>query len=317
MLGMVAEYHRKVTGERVRAAHAQAIERGAAPVRLTPGYRRDTKRRVEVDPNTAPVVAEAFRMRADGAAITEVRAYLLANGIDRTFHGVQTLLGSRLVIGVFRFGKKVIPNYCEAIVDVDTWERVQRMSAKRGRRAKSDRLLARLEVLYCASCGSRMVVGTANNSNYYIYRCPPTSDCERRVTIAAGFVEGAVVAEVKRLLEGVEGSASMKDSVRAAEQAVERAERALDAAIEAFGLDDLESAQKKIAELREQRDQARDRLRGLRAAGAPARRVTVGGWDDLTLDEQRGLVRAVIDRVEVGPGRGPDRITVRPHLLVE
>ena len=45
------------------------------------------------------------------------------------------------------------------IVDPSTWRRVQRI-VPRGRRPKSDRLLARLGVLRCATCGGRMVIGT-------------------------------------------------------------------------------------------------------------------------------------------------------------
>jgi hypothetical protein len=36
-------------------------------------------------------------------------------------------------------------------------------------------------------------------------------------------------------------------------------------------------------------------------------------WDVLTLDEQRAIIRAVIDRVTVSPGRRRDRITIEPR----
>jgi len=38
--------------------------------------------------------------------------------------------------------------------------------------------------------------------------------------------------------------------------------------------------------------------------------VTVGDWDRLTLDERRDLIGAVIESVEVRPGRGPERVVI-------
>ena len=51
-------------------------------------------------------------------------------------------------------------------------ERLQRVSVPRGRRAKSERLLARLGVLRCGTCDARMSVGTSQG-RYALYRCPP------------------------------------------------------------------------------------------------------------------------------------------------
>jgi hypothetical protein len=43
-------------------------------------------------------------MRANGATVKEVRHYLRAHGIKRTFHGTQALLQSRIVLGSFALG---------------------------------------------------------------------------------------------------------------------------------------------------------------------------------------------------------------------
>ena len=93
------------------------------------------------------------------------------------------MVTSRAYLGEIHFGEYQ-PNLSAhpAIVDTETWQRV---SVPRGRRAKSDRLLARLNVLRCGTCGARMVVGSTNNRGYALYRCPPTGDCPRRVTISA------------------------------------------------------------------------------------------------------------------------------------
>ena len=61
------------------------------------------------------------------------------------------------------------------------------------------------------------------------------------------------------------------------------------------------------------RDRAHDRLAELQAAASPAVTISASGdWDLLTIDAQRSLIRAVIERADVRPGRGRDRIVVKP-----
>lgn len=314
MMGLVSEYHRRVTAERTQDAKRRAVARGVPPFpNVPPGYRRDSDGRLEPHPQEAPVVADAFELRAGGASVQAVQKHLRENGIKRSFHGTTSLLGSRVVLGELRFGDLVNVESHPAIVDPATWQAVQRVKVPRGRRAKSERLLARLGVLRCASCGSRMVVGTSHHSRYYLYRCPPTGDCARRVTIAADLVERLVVEKVQELLADVEGTATIAEGHAEAGRELEQTQRELDAAIEAFtGLEDVQSARDRLTALRVQRDQARDRLSELDAAYAPAVTLTAGDWDQLTFDERRALIVAVLDRVEVGPA-GDDRVTVHPR----
>lgn len=311
-LGAVAEYHRNVTAERTSEAKRRAIARGVPTFsKIPPGYQRREDGTLELHAKEAAAVAKAFRLRADGMTVMDVRDYLRRHGIERSFHGTQAILTSRMYLGELRFGELVNTASHPAIVDADTWARVQRMKSPRGRRPKSERLLARLGVLRCGTCGSRMVVGTAHHGQYGLYRCPPIGDCPQRVTISADVAEAAVAEKVRELLADVKGTATVGGATEQAERDYSQAEAELAAAVEAFtGLEDVAVAREKLQALREIRDQARDRLDELQAAQAPAVTVTAANWDDLTLDEQRALIRAVIDRAEVAPGRGADRLTV-------
>lgn len=314
MLGMVAEYVRRTTAERVAGAQRRAVEQGRVPFPLVDGLKRGANGKVEIDPDTVEAVREAFRMRASGSTVASVREYLRENGIERSYHGVGSLLRSRVVLGEVRFGK--LTGSVPQIVDRDVWEKVQRVTLPRGRKPKSDRLLARLGVLRCGSCGSRMVIASANNSGYKVYRCPPTGDCDKRVTISAEMVEAKIVAEVKRLLADMRGTASAATGAREASNELDRAQAALDGAISAFsGLETEPAAIQRLSELREARDAARDRYKQMVAMeDASTIVINVGDdWDRLTLDEQRDLIRAVIDHVTVAPGRGPDRVEIHPR----
>jgi DNA invertase Pin-like site-specific DNA recombinase len=316
MLGMVAEYHRRVTAERTQDAKRRAVARGVPPFPLIPpGYRRTDEGRLEPHPGQAPAVAEAFRLRAGGATVMQVREYLHQHGVERSFHGTQALLKSRIPLGELRFGELVNSDSHIAIIEPAVWQAAQRMRSPRGRRAISERLLARLGVLRCASCGSRMSVGTTTQRGkvYGFYRCPPVGDCTDRVTISADAAERAVVAFVRDVLGGMSGTASLDDGIGEAELALDACEKELDAAVRAFtGLEDVDAARERLTELHEKRDRTRDRLAELQDAAIPAIGITAtGDWDRLTLDEQRALIRAVVDRADVSPGRGPNRITFK------
>jgi site-specific DNA recombinase len=317
MLGAVAEYHRRATAERTDDAKRRAVERGVPPFpNVPPGYRRGDGGRLEVDPDTAPAVAEAFRLRAGGATIKDVRAHLAAHGIARSFHGVQSLLGSRIMLGELRFGAKVNERAHPALVDEATWRRVQKIALPRGRRPKSERLLARLGVLRCGTCGGRLVVGQTRQQGrvYRMYRCSPIGDCERRVTISADIAEAAVTEAVQAFLGDVAGTASIGDDTDRAARDLDARQAELEAAIRAFsGLEDEQAARDRLASLRAARDEAQDRLAELAAATGPAITVTAGDWDVLTLDERRALIRATVAEATVAPGRVPDRITVTPR----
>lgn len=319
-LGAVAEYHRRATAERTEDAKRRAIERGEPPFpNVPPGYRKRDDGLLEPSAE-APVVAEAFRMRADGATIREVRAFLRGHGIDRSFHGTQALLTSRVVLGELHFGG-FRPNLeaWEPIVDRDVWERCQQARVPRGRRPKSERLLSRLGVLRCGTCGARMVIGTTRQGKktHAFYRCPPVGDCPRRVTISADAAEEAVVSATQELVRGMAGTASVDTAD--AERDFEEAQAALEAAVAAFDGIDPALANRRLRELQDARDAAHDLLRDLRSAAGAAVRVTADDWSALTLDERRALVRAVVERAKVAPTNGDrsvravDRVTVLPR----
>jgi site-specific DNA recombinase len=317
VLGVVAEYQRRTTRERTVGAKRRAVENGVAPFPNLPFYLRrqgtDGKGPIEHHPRKVELMREAARMRLEGATIAAVRDYLRKHRVKLSYHGVQSLFSSRLLLGELHFGSMVNLNAFAPVIDVETWQRLQRVSAPRGRRAKSERLLARLGVLRCGTCGARMVVGSSQGE-YALYRCPPVGDCPHRVTISASVAENTVVTAVQELLAGIEGRASVESGVGEAAEELSRYQDTLDKAIRAFaGLEDEQAARERLQELRAARDQARDRHDELLAASAPAITVSAGDWDVLTLEERRALIRAVVDRAVVRPGRGPDRIAIEPR----
>lgn len=307
-------FSRRQNAEKARRAVQRAVARGVCPFgSVPPGLELDGENRA-IHTAELPIVAEAFVLRDQGATIKEVRAFLRGRGIERSYHGVQQMLCNRLYLGEIHFGELVNLKAHDPAVDRDLFNRVQGRSVTRGRRAKSERILARLGVLRCEE-GARMIVGTQtqNGRRYPFYRCPTTGDCQRRVTIGAEIAERAVVAKAREWAAAIEGSASAADDALADAAAAERAQADLEAAIRAFaGLDHEAAAVDRLTELREVRDAAvakAEHSRSLRSALT----ISVADWEHLSLDARRGLIRATVRAAIVAKaGKGVERLTILP-----
>lgn len=313
MIGAVSEYYRRSVRERAGEAQAMAVARGVCPFpSIPPGYVRGPDGVLAIDATNVDAVRRAFLMRVEGARILDVRTYLREQGIERTYRGVQSMLGSRLYLGEIHFGELVNLHAHEPLIERELWKRVQAVKVERGPRASSDRLLARLGVLRCGTCNGRMSVGTQtqNGRSYAFYRCSPTSDCPKRTAIGAEIAETFVVEHVQAALADVEGRASAESEAQAAALEAERDQANLDSAIRAFAdLTDEPAAVERLRELRNARDASRERAEHLSRLHS-AVSVRAEDWDALTLEGRRALIRASVESVTVGQGRGRERLTI-------
>ncbi len=314
MMGAVSEYVRRSAKERSAEGQARAVARGATPwARVPLGYTRRENGTLEPDLQRVAIVERAFEMRGSGSSIPEIQNMLKSCGVDRSQGGVQVLLKSRVYLGEIHFGKMVNLHAHEPIVNRDLWKRVQRMAIPRRRRPSSDRLLARLGVLRCGSCDSRLSPAAMARA-YPVYRCSSTNDCEDHVVISAKIAEDVVTSAVRAALADAEGRASMAESAQQAALALGRAQAVLDAALQSFGAAGLENEQAavdRLAELRQVRDDAQAHVDQI--GPEAGRRVNAAAdWDELSLAGRRELIRATVKIATVAPrGRGPSRIKVR------
>jgi hypothetical protein len=237
MLGSVFQYFAKITGEKVTAAQARAVARGVYPHPKVPvGYVRGENGVLTVEPAAASVVVQAFKRRDRAASLVEIQAWLAENGIERALSGVAWMLRSRMYLGEIHFGELHNTHAHEAIIkDRALFERVQRRRVSRGRQAKSERLLARLGVLRCGTCGSRMVINSDSGS----YRCGDTSAnrCRRRAAVKADRVEAMVMEAVRAYsaTANAHRGDSRRQQIREADAAIKRANADLDNTIRQLG----------------------------------------------------------------------------------
>jgi hypothetical protein len=157
-----------------------------------------------------------------------------------------------------------------------------------------------------------MVVGKASNPPlHYVYRCPPTGDCTKRMTISAPIVEDAVIAAIKEETHDTYGLWNKAaTNARQAQAALDKAQSDLDKFVRMWSsLDDEDAVRERQIELKTILDQCQKRVDRL---GGPKRvKLTVtNDWESLSLDEQREKVVSLIETVTIAPGRGKDRIAI-------
>lgn|SRR5215831_2455195 len=326
MLGMVSEFVARRTGESTREAKANAVANGIPPWGIMPlGYvAHGADRKIYVDPDAAEVVREAFLLREAGTSLQDITVFLHKKGYPRSFRSTQKMFYNRFYLGELHYGKFVNLHSHEAIIDTRLFRSVAYMRGDpRGPQSHSPILLARQGLAVCGTCNQKMMAGGQNlkgrpdapRKRYYDYRCAPIPSprCPRRPYIAAPILDTYVADAVKRRLASAKGRWSSDERLVEAEADAATKERKLNAAVNAFdGLDDVPATRTKLLEMKADYEAARERLNELRAAfGTPAL-ASLADWDSMTLAEQRAVLRAVVRRIIVAPGRGTpaQRVTI-------
>jgi len=305
LLAAIAEFYADQVGEKLAVSTQRNIDNGVAPFpHVTIAYE--------------PIVREAIAMRLRGASFTKLLRYFDELEIKMSQSTVTKLFKSTLLIGEIHFGS-FTPNLNaidEPICDRATFAKLQRTFVSRGRNAKSERLLARLGVLRCETCDSRLTVSTTTRKRvdgtrvpYFYYRCTNVL-CERPAMIACSDAEDFVRDETIRLAEGIVGEAHADIDVEAARVASEDAQTTLDDAVRSLLGIDSPATREVLDELQLARDVAAAEHDRLSRLAAPTIRVTAHDWPMMLLDERRDLISALVDRVVVTPGKGPGRLRV-------
>jgi DNA invertase Pin-like site-specific DNA recombinase len=181
------------------------------PVNL--GARRDgadhIAHRWDPDPAWTSRIKQAFQMLISGASLLQIHK---ETHLYKALNGYQTFFRNPIYIGTLKFGDQVIKNYCEAILDMDTWNAAQaiierrrqkpnvRNSASHPRRQAATYLLSGL--VYCAKCKSPLwgMTSRQRNGSYYLrYACTRAKrnrDCEFK-PIPAEVLEKHVINSVR------------------------------------------------------------------------------------------------------------------------
>lgn len=147
------------------------------------GYVTGADKKLVVHPGEARTVQRAFEMYADGATCQEIADTFNSEGITtktgaawtgRSFWG---MFKNEKYIGIYKYGDDIkIEGGCPAIIDMDTWGRVQarsKLNRKAPGRGKASIDYYLTTKIFCGKCGAAMAGESANKKGlrYYYYAC--------------------------------------------------------------------------------------------------------------------------------------------------
>jgi len=314
-MGVGNELQKRMTGEKVRNAHRDAVARGVPPfTQLTRGYRRGPDGRIVVEPDEAPHVTRAFTMRANGSTLRQCQTYLAEHGISLSYNGVASMFESKLPLGELHAGVNVNLNSHTPLIDRLTWDRVQLRKEPRGRPPTTPRLLTQHGgLLRCSGCNRAMSSSSRvfNGKRFRVFICSRKYDCPRPVSVGSNVLERCVLAEWTKLHGERTQSATPDVERRAAEDLVEQRTATLAGITATLDGLDVPGGRRRIMEAKAQLDEAIQDLNRLLAAAGAIEEVVVGrDIKDFDLADQRRLIHAAWRTITVAPAARPGNATV-------
>ena len=211
-----AEYYSADLSEKVIRGITENARKGKFTGGAIPfGYIINADHRFEIDPLTAPFVAETFQRYNDGQTMREIRDWLNEKGVKNqrgglmTFNTIQHMLNNRRYIGELKYRDVLIPDAIPPIVSVELFNDVQEKMLKNKkaparRKAEDDYLLT--TKLFCGYCGALMFgeSGTSRTGEVHrYYKCATAKkhkSCKKK-TVRKQWLEDLVVNQTMQLVK--------------------------------------------------------------------------------------------------------------------
>ena len=174
MLESMAEYYSVELAQKVNRNMLLNAEKGQFNGGKPPlGYKLEIqdfgtyKKKVFIeDEETSPIVRKIFEMKANDIQNKDIIDFLNKNGYknsrNKPFNknSLQNLFKNKKYIGTNTYGEKEFPNTIPAIIDINTFNKVQEVIEKYkhapGIRKAEDRYLLTGK-LFCGKCGSKYI----------------------------------------------------------------------------------------------------------------------------------------------------------------
>lgn len=179
------------------------------------GYVINAERKLAIDPLTAPIVVDIFKMSYDGKTVKQIYNELAAKNITRSngkplrYNAVRYILSNRVYIGEYNHMGVKIENGVPAIVDKEIFDGVQIELAKNSKAparhtADDDYLLTTR--LFCGKCGAMMVAQAGTSATkgvvYRYYACvrQKKHQCDKK-TVSKTKLENFIVYKTMQMLQ--------------------------------------------------------------------------------------------------------------------
>ena len=235
MMLAFAEFQRDCVRSDWAEARRRSVARGVHGSPVPPvGYRKHKDGRLRPHPRVAPIVREAFELRARGGTLDEAGALLREHRVRSARGGylwtrctMGVLFTNRVYLGEASFGEFRQENAHPALVAPITWRLAQHEPVRRTTPPQPGLLYG---ILRCASCRSLMTM--SGDYPDRLYRCSrkpkQRGPCPQKTFITASSVdalaEDLLFAVARRRPQLVR---KVQSALRKAAADVDRAERAL------------------------------------------------------------------------------------------
>jgi site-specific DNA recombinase len=147
------------------------------------GYILDDDNNYTIDEKTAPIIRIIFKMYAEGCTLKEIVTYLnnagykTAKGKKFTKSSFNCILRNEKYIGIYNAMGVERTDVIPPVIDMDTWEKVQRKIEKNKHAPASSKGNVTFHLtgkLFCGKCNNNMIgdSGTGRNgTTHYYYSC--------------------------------------------------------------------------------------------------------------------------------------------------
>lgn len=192
------------------------------------GYRINSERHFEIDPDTAPAVQMIFQMYADGSTVSEItdvlnsQGFKTSKGVPFNKNSLHTILSNKRYLGYYYYkGVETREGVPQWISDelFDEVAKKLKINKKAPARAKAKIEYLLTTKLFCGYCKDMLVgySGTGKQGTVYrYYICKQTlkkpKNCDKKM-VGKDYIEDLVISECRRLLSNENISRIAKEVV--------------------------------------------------------------------------------------------------------
>lgn len=168
----IAQNEADLCGERIGVVLDSKVKHGTVVSGKIPfGYRINEEKRLEIVPQDAAIILDAFEHYRSSVSVRATAAYIQRTyGLNWDNIRCRRNLCQTLYIGHYESNGRVNPNFCPPIVPRDLYDDVQKLLSNNTKANPTGRVFLFTSLLICAECGHRLAGLQTGYGPYY--RCP-------------------------------------------------------------------------------------------------------------------------------------------------
>lgn len=167
----IAQNEADLCGERIGAVLDSKVKHGTVVCGKIPfGYRINEEKRLEIVPQDAAIILDAFKHYRATVSVRATAAYIRQTyGLNWDNVRCRRNLCQTLYIGRYESRGRVNAEFCPPIVPKDLYDDVQKLLSNNTKANPTGRVFLFTSLLICAECGHRLA--GIRNGHYCYYRC--------------------------------------------------------------------------------------------------------------------------------------------------